>query len=216
MLILWAARLRPWQRWAVIHASSHCAGPRPRSKWVSNGENDLSSPLLDFLERKLFRASGLPRVGPAQRRRRRRDGRGARDPSRVKPGELQPRKVTRFFSCTAVWLWPSDHPRAGLRQSLPPRMAAAAPTNPLLLFTGAYANTLIARPSLSHPPTRRSTATSCTCADCRVPAVAATPRPGGAHMAKPLRTLIPRHAASSPSAAAAAEGTSHELILLLW
>jgi hypothetical protein len=123
------------------------------------------------------------------------------------------------FSCTAVWLWLSDHPRAGLRQSLlPPRMAAAAaaPTNPLLFLTGAYANTLIARSSLSHPRTRRSTATSCTCADCRVPAVAATPRPGGAHMAKPLRTLIPRHAATSPSAAAAAEGTRHEPTSLLW
>ncbi|TVU09764.1 hypothetical protein EJB05_43259, partial [Eragrostis curvula] len=119
-----------------------------------------------------------------------------------------------FFCTTASLSRALAHCSAAHRK--PAIAAAAAPPKPLQFLTGAKANILIARSSLSRLRTRRSSATSCTCADRRVPAVAASLRPGGARMAQPLRTLIPSRAAASSSATAAAEGMSDpELRLVL-
>ncbi|GJM98655.1 hypothetical protein PR202_ga15684 [Eleusine coracana subsp. coracana] len=94
-------------------------------------------------------------------------------------------------------------------------MAAATP-KPLLLLSGANTSTTIPRSSLPRLLTRWPSATTCTCADRRVSAVAAFVRPGGARVAKLHRASIPPRAAASPSAAAAPEGMSDpELKLVL-
>ncbi|XP_062199542.1 uncharacterized protein LOC133901995 isoform X1 [Phragmites australis] len=97
---------------------------------------------------------------------------------------------------------------------------AAAPPKPLPFLKSCCSSTttatLTTRSSLPRLATRRSTATSYSCADRRVPAVAPAPRPGGAYRAQSLRSLLPPRATASPSAAAAAEGMSDpELRLVL-
>ncbi|KAK3130193.1 hypothetical protein QOZ80_6BG0490230 [Eleusine coracana subsp. coracana] len=93
-------------------------------------------------------------------------------------------------------------------------MAAATP-KPLLLLSGANTSTTIPRSSLPRLLTRWPSATTCTCADRRVSAVAAFVRPGGARVAKLHRASIPPRAAASPSAAAAPEGMSDPELKLL-
>jgi hypothetical protein len=84
-MLIWAAsaRLRPWQRWAVIHASSHRAGPRPRS----TGGFQMGKRLCLLLYSIFYNGSSSAR--PACLVLSRPNVGGARG--------LQPRKVTRFF-----------------------------------------------------------------------------------------------------------------------
>ncbi|CAL5074029.1 unnamed protein product [Urochloa decumbens] len=99
------------------------------------------------------------------------------------------------------------------RSVLPPMAAAAAlESHPFLTTaTATTTATLTFRPFLSRLRTLRSTPTSSSCVGSRAPApaVAVSPRFGGACRAQfPLRSLLPHRAEASPSAAATAEGMS--------
>ncbi|CAL5074028.1 unnamed protein product [Urochloa decumbens] len=96
------------------------------------------------------------------------------------------------------------------RSVLPPMAAAAAlESHPFLTTaTATTTATLTFRPFLSRLRTLRSTPTSSSCVGSRAPApaVAVSPRFGGACRAQfPLRSLLPHRAEASPSAAATAE-----------
>ncbi|CAL5064101.1 unnamed protein product [Urochloa decumbens] len=90
--------------------------------------------------------------------------------------------------------------------------AAALESHPFLTTaTATTTATLTFRPFLSRLRTLRSTPTSSSCVGSRAPApaVAVSPRFGGACRAQfPLRSLLPHRAEASPSAAATAEGMS--------
>ncbi|PUZ70935.1 hypothetical protein GQ55_2G274900 [Panicum hallii var. hallii] len=96
-------------------------------------------------------------------------------------------------------------------------MAAAAALKPLPFL--ATASSTAALTTRSRLRTLRSTPTSCSCVGrcAAAPALAVTPRCGGACRAQfPLRSLLPHRVAASPSAATAAEGMSDpELRLVL-
>ncbi|RLN35754.1 uncharacterized protein C2845_PM03G36400 [Panicum miliaceum] len=97
-------------------------------------------------------------------------------------------------------------------------MAAAAALKPLsFLATASSTASLTTRSPLASLRTLRSNPSSCVGRCAPAPALAVSPRCGGACRSRfPLRSLLPHRAAASPSAAAAAEGMSDpELRLVL-